>query len=88
LGIFGFGPVDEPAAIDIASGFQLFFCAPEGFFLEDGLCDWCGQAAAFQISQRGAKNRVRRAETLQKARGQTGSEAGRERQGEPGEGGI
>jgi len=58
LRALGFGPIDEPAAIDVAGGFQFFFRVLEGFFLEDDLRDWRGQAAAFQVSERGAKNRV------------------------------
>jgi hypothetical protein len=64
LGIFGFGPIDEPAAIDIAGGFQLFFGALEAFFLENGLRDWRRQAASFEVSERRAKDSVRRAKSF------------------------
>ena len=49
LRIFRFGPVDEAAAVDIASGGKLFFGAFEGFLFEHRLRDWRGQATAFKV---------------------------------------
>jgi hypothetical protein len=86
LQIFGFPPVEQTAAIDVAGSFQFFFGALEGFFLEQGLRDRRPQAASFEISERRAKDSVRQAKSFQEARGQPGSQAWRERQGEPGEG--
>jgi hypothetical protein len=88
LRIFRFGPIDETAAVDVASGGQLFFGALESLFLDDGLSDWSRQAASFKLSKRSAENSVGRAEPLKQSRGQTGSEAGSESQREPGEGRI
>jgi len=84
LPIFGFGPVDQSTAVDVAGSFQFFFGALEVFFLENGLRDRHQQAASFEVSERDAEKPRPATETLQKARGQTGSEAGRERK--PGEG--
>src|SRR5208282_244983 len=58
LGIFGFGPVEQTAAIDVARGGEFFFGAFERFFFEDGLGDGSGEAAAFEFGERGAEDGV------------------------------
>jgi hypothetical protein len=49
LRIFRLSPIDEPAAVNVAGGGQLFFGALESFFLDDGLSDWSRQAASFKL---------------------------------------
>jgi hypothetical protein len=88
LRVCGFRPVDEAAAVDVAGGNEFLFSALEGFLFEDRLRNGSGKAAAFEFGKRGAEDGVRRAETFEEASGQTRSEAGRERQREPREGGI
>src|SRR5580704_17707022 len=77
LGVFGFGPVEQTAAVDVAGRGEFFFGALKRFFLEDGLGDWSGQAASFEVGEWRAENRVGRAEAFQQPRGQTGCQAGR-----------
>ncbi len=86
LGVERFCPVNQAAAVDIARGGQFLLGTFESLFLGDGLCDKSRQAACFEFGERSAENRVRRPEALQEASGQTRGKAGRESQGEPGEG--
>src|SRR5712664_2252965 len=85
LRIFRLRPVQKPAVGDLSNAIQFFFRALEGLLLHDGLRGLPGKIAGFQIRQRRTKDAIRRTKLAQDAGGQTGTQAGRERQREPGE---
>src|SRR2546422_11557418 len=85
LRIFRLRPVQKPAVGNLSNAIQFFFRALEGFLLHHGLRSLRGKIAGFQIRQRRTKDAIGRTKLVQDAGGQTGTQAGRERQREPGE---
>src|SRR6266478_2502463 len=84
--IFRLRPVQKHAVGNLSNAIQFFFRALEGFLLHHGLRSLRGKIAGFQIRQRRTKDAIGRTKLVQDAGGQTGTQAGRERQREPGEG--